>query len=100
MAFEGKIYVIADRINANLFRIAGIPTLEANKQEDVIEQMKVAESKGASLVVVLKHLVDDNNKIRGFARSIGLTLLIIPTKLANMEPIDVDKLLAKALGIG
>ncbi|MGC8572394.1 MAG: V-type ATP synthase subunit F [Caldisphaera sp.] len=100
LSTEGKMFVIGDRESANLFKLAGISIIDAYTQKEAEEGLKKAKEKGASLVVVLKHIVNDENSLRNLANSLNLTLLILPTKWAKAEPINIDKLLAKALGMG
>ncbi|MFP3227688.1 MAG: V-type ATP synthase subunit F [Caldisphaera sp.] len=96
----GKMFVIGDRESANLFKLAGIPIINAYNQKEAEDALKKAKEKGASLVVVLKHVVNDENSLRILANSLNLTLLVLPTKWSKAEPINIDKLLAKALGMG
>lgn len=100
MSNEGRLFVIGDRESTNIFRLAGIPAIEAYNQKEAEEGIKKAKDKGASLAIVLKHIVSDENSLRKIANSLNVTLLVLPTKWAKAEPINIDKMLAKALGMG
>ncbi|PMP60389.1 MAG: V-type ATP synthase subunit F [Caldisphaera sp.] len=100
LSVEGKVYIIGDKVSINLFRIAGIPTIEANSQKEVENKLKIAKDNGANMAIILKHLVTDEKSIRKIASALNLTILILPTKWSKAEPINIDKLLAEALGMG
>ena len=102
MSSAGRIVAVADKVNAPLFRSVGITVYEASSQEEAIGavQRALQREPDAVLVVVLKHLVEDEEQFR---RSLGETrvpVLVLPTRWARAEPINVEKLLARALGIG
>ncbi|AFZ70925.1 archaeal/vacuolar-type H+-ATPase subunit F [Caldisphaera lagunensis DSM 15908] len=100
LSSEGKLIVIGDRQSANLFKLAGITIIDANNQKEAEEGLKKAKEKGGTLAIILKHIVDDEASLRNLANSLNITLLILPTKWVKAEPINIDKLLAKALGMG
>ncbi|MCE4626065.1 MAG: hypothetical protein F7C82_01990 [Desulfurococcales archaeon] len=98
----GRVLVIADEVNAPLFRSVGLTVYEARDQKQVVETVDFAMKSlhDVSLIIVLKHLVEDEDSLRKSLEKYGVTLLILPTRWAKAEPINVDKLLAKALGLG
>lgn len=99
---KGRILVVADEINAPLFRSVGLTVYEARDQKQVVETVDFAMKSlhDVSLIIVLKHLVEDEDSLRKSLEKYGVTLLILPTRWAKAESINVDKLLAKALGLG
>lgn len=99
---EGRILVVSDEVSAPLFKSVGLTVREASDQKKVIEAVEQAfrEYSDVSLIIVLKHLVEDEDDLRRKLEKYGVTLLILPSKWAKAEPINVDKLLAKALGFG
>ncbi len=98
----GRILIAADRFNATLFRSAGLTVVEAENQDEVVREVILAARKyrDIALIIVLKHLVDEEDKLRKSLEDIGKPILILPTRWAKAEPINVEKLLAKALGFG
>jgi len=95
-----RVLVVSDRVNAPLFRSVGLRVVEAGGQAEAEAALKRAPAEGAALVIVLKHLVEDEDRLRKAAERAGVTLLILPTLWAKAEPINVERLLAKALGLG
>jgi len=98
----GRILVVADRYNSTLFKSAGLTVVEADSQEKIIEEVRYAfqRLRDIALVIVLKHLVEDEDSLRKALEDLGVPLLVLPTRWAKAEPINVEKLLAKALGFG
>lgn len=98
----GRVLVIADGVNSPLFRSVGLTVYEARDHKQVVETIDYAmrEHPDIAVVIVLKHLVEDEDSLRRVVEKHGVTLLILPTRWAKAEPINVDKLLAKALGFG
>ena len=98
----GRILVVADKYNSTLFRSAGLTVVEADSQEKVVEEVRFAfqRRRDIALIIVLKHLVEDEDSLRKALESLGVPLLVLPTRWAKAEPINVEKLLAKALGFG
>jgi len=98
----GRIVAVADKINAPLFRSVGMSVYEAEGQDEAVGAVRRAleRERDTVLVIVLKHLLEDED---GFRRALGdvpVPVLILPTRWAGAEPINVEKLLAKALGLG
>ncbi len=102
MTEHGSVIVVADRPNKPLFRSVGAIVYEAEKQEDAARAVRsaVRENPDAALVIVLKHLVEDEDSFRDSLGDVGVPVLILPTRWAKAEPINVDRILAKALGLG
>ncbi|MEB3807174.1 MAG: hypothetical protein GSR73_06640 [Desulfurococcales archaeon] len=98
----GTIVVVSDSVNAPLFRSVGFTVYEARDKKDLLDTISYAmqREQNAKLLIVLKHLVEDEDKLRRQVDQYDVTLLILPTRWAKAEPINVDKLLAKALGLG
>ena len=95
-----RLSVIGDRQSLTLFRMVGASTYEVQPGGDVEETVRKAAREGSRLVIVLKHVVTDEEKLRRVADQEGVTLLVLPTKWAKAEPINVEKLLMEALGLG
>ena len=99
-AGDTKLSVIGDRQSLVLFRMVGASTYEVQPGEDVEEAVRRAARDGSRLIIVLKHVVRDEERLRKAASQEGVTLLVLPTKWAKAEPINVEKLLMEALGLG
>ncbi|GBF09330.1 putative V-type ATP synthase subunit F [Aeropyrum pernix] len=97
----GRILAIVDRETAPLFMGVGASVVEVAGSEEVLDAIRrsVVEN-GVRIVLVLKHLVGDEESLRREADRLGVTLLIIPSMGEKAEPIDVKKLIARALGFG
>lgn len=100
MSVETSVAVIGDRLSLPLFRMVGMKVLEANSQGEAEEAVRRAAQAGSKIVVVLKHVVSDEERLREEAAKEGVTLLVLPTKWSKAEPINVEKLLMEALGLG
>lgn len=101
-AATGRVIVVSDEVNAPLFKSVGLTVLEALNQRQVVDSIAYAVKSypDVRVAIVLKHLVEDEDSLRRSAEGYGVTLLILPTRWAKAEPINVDKLLVKALGFG
>ena len=96
-----KAAVIGDRETLPLFRGLGFHAVEATSDDEVVRALRgIAGEGGYALVIVYKHVVKDEEAVRREAEKLGLPLLILPTRWAPAEPVDVNKLIAKALGFG
>jgi len=95
-----RVVVVSDRVNAPLFRSVGLHVVEASSQAEAEAALKRAPAEDAAIVIVLKHLVEDEDALRRAAEQAGVTLLVLPTLWAKAEPINVERILAKALGLG
>jgi len=102
MSFSSLLEVIADKYNSTLFRSVGLTVVEANNEADAVREARYYVKKlgDVALVIVLKHLVEDEDRFRKELEDLEVPLLILPTRWAKAEPINVEKLLAKALGFG
>lgn len=98
---RGKMLAIVDRETSPLFKSIGAITVEVSSWDEVVSAVESGASKhGARIVLVLKHLVEDEDSLRSRAERAGVTLLVLPSVQAKAEPIDVNKLIARALGFG
>lgn len=97
---ESKVLVVGDENSLALFRMAGMSVKVVSSQAEAEAAVSEAPAKGFSLVIVLRHVVSDEDSIRKIAKSAGVTLLLLPTKWSRGEPINVEKLLLQALGLG
>ena len=98
---RGKVLVVGDRLSLPLFRSVGLETVEASRQDDIIRAIGEAARRGdISLVIVLKHVVEDPDAVVRAAQEADIPILILPTLWSPAEKINVEKLLAKALGLG
>ncbi len=96
---KGKILVIGDKLNLPLFRSTGIHVEEADNSDEIVRILKNYNGR-INLAIVLKHTVDDQDKVLKTAEELDIPLLILPTLWSPAEKINVEKLLAKALGLG
>ena len=78
----------------------GAITKVVDNDEEIIKTLRKAAEDGIALAIVLKHIVEDEDRIKREARRLGITLLILPSRWSPAEPIDINKLIARALGLG
>lgn len=98
---EYKVAVVGDKYSNPLFRSAGLVTIEAFTYDDAVRKVvEAANRDDIGLIIVLKHLVEDEDDFRSRIKGVEKPVLVLPTKWATAEPINVDKLLARALGLG
>ena len=95
-----KVMVIGDEDTLPLFRSMGALTRVARNDDDIVKTLRKAVEDEVALAIVLKHVVSDEERVRREARRLGITLLILPSRWAPPEPIDINKLIARALGLG
>lgn len=96
-----KAAVIGDRETLPLFRGLGFHVEEATEDSEVIRALnRIATEGGYAFVLVYKHVISDEDAVRREAEKLGIPILILPTRWAPAEPVDVNKLIAKALGFG
>ena len=101
MALERKLAVIADRANIPLFKSVGAVTVEASSEEEALRAVEsLASRPDVGLVIVLRHIIEDEEEFRRKAEAAGVPILVLPTRWSRVEPINVDKLIARALGMG
>ena len=101
MEERARIAVVGDKYSVPLFRSIGMITEEAETQAEALSRVKALASQGdIGLIIVLKHLVEDEDSFRRETGSIGVPVLILPTRWSKAEPVNVDKLVARALGLG
>ena len=97
----GKVYVVGDRYTLPLFRGIGAVTREAYSAGEALDILREAVMAGAALVVVFKHILGEREEeFRREADKYGITVLVLPTRWAPAEPVNIEKLIAKALGLG
>ncbi len=99
-ASETRVIVIGDEQSIPLFRMMGMSVLKATNQSEAEEAVKRAVEQGYGLIIVLKHVVSDEERLRELASERGSVLLVLPTRWSKAEPINIEKLLAQALGLG
>jgi len=96
-----KAAVIGDKETIVLFRGLGFHVVHATGDEEVINAIRsLAKSGEYALVIVLKNAVEEENRVKDEARRLGLPILVLPTRKAPSKPIDINKLIARALGFG
>ncbi|MDM7275551.1 MAG: V-type ATP synthase subunit F [Thermoprotei archaeon] len=98
---KGKVAVVGDRETLPLFKSAGYTVVEAYSQSQALEAIARLESRGdIALVIVLKHILDDESKFKASLTKYKVPVFVLPTRWALGEPVDVNKIIAKALGLG
>ncbi len=96
-----KVLVVGDRFHNPLFKSAGMETVEADGLEGVVEKIREADRRGDyAVIIVLKHLVEDEQELRRRIQDVSTTVLVLPTRWSPGEPVNIDKLIASALGLG
>lgn len=100
-AAKGKVAVIGDRDSLPLFKSAGFHTEEASTQSQAADVIKRLSSMGDfSLVIVLRHILSDEERFKSQVSKYNIPVLILATTLSPQTPVDVNKLIAKMLGMG
>lgn len=98
---KGKVVVLGDRETLPLFRSAGFKTVEVLSQSQAVEVVNRMNAEGdVSLFIVLKHVLSDEER---FKRQVGgsrAPVFVLPTLHGKGEKVDVNKILARALGMG
>lgn len=98
---KGKVAIIGDRASLPLFKSAGFHTEEAASQSQAVEIVKrLSASSDFSLIIVLKHILSDEERFKTQASKFSVPVLVLATTLSPESPVDVNKLLTKVLGIG
>ncbi len=98
---RSRIAVVGDRYSIPLFRSVGMVVEEAETQAGALDKVRSLASRGdVGLIIVLKHLIEDEDSFRRVVSGLGVPVLILPTKWSRAEPVNVDKLVARALGLG
>ena len=98
--YKGGV-IIGDEESSLLFRALGFKMLIATNEDEVIDHLKnVAKEGRYALAIVLKHVIRDEGKVRDVAKKLGIPVLILPTRRAPSKPIDINALIARALGFG
>ncbi|MEM0366204.1 MAG: V-type ATP synthase subunit F [Acidilobaceae archaeon] len=98
---KGKVVVIGDRDTLPLFKSAGFKVLEAYSQSqalDIISRLELSDD--VALIIVLKHILDDVDRFKIQTLKFKTPVFILPTSWSPGESVDVNRLIAKALGVG
>ena len=97
---RGKVVVLGDRETLPLFKSAGFMTIEAYSQSQALSIIsRLQSSSDIALIIVLKHILDNEEEFKAKTADSHIPIFILPTLRSPGEPIDVNKLLAKALGL-
>ncbi|MCX8196378.1 MAG: V-type ATP synthase subunit F [Acidilobaceae archaeon] len=98
---KGKVAVLGDRDTLPLFKSAGFKTVEVLSQSQAVEAVfRLSASQEVSLIIVLKHVLSDEAKFKQQVAHSRVPVFVLPTLHAPGEKVDVNKILAKALGMG
>ena len=96
-----RVAVVGDKYNNPLFRSSGLLTVEAFNQDDAVSKVYELSRRGdVALIIVLKHLITDEDKFMNTVKDLDKPILILPTRWSKAEPVNIDKLIARALGLG
>ena len=99
-ATRGKVVVLGDRETLPLFKSAGFMTIEAYSQSQALSIIsRLQSSSDIALIIVLKHILDNEEEFKAKTADSSIPVFVLPTLRSPGEPIDVNKLLAKALGL-
>lgn len=98
---RGRVLVVGDRDTLPLFRAIGARVVEAANADEALEALRREAARGdIAVAIVLKHVVGDEDEFRSRAAGLGVPVLVLPSKWAEAKPVDVNKLVARALGLG
>jgi V/A-type H+-transporting ATPase subunit F len=99
-SLRGKVVVVGDRETLPLFRSAGFMTFEAYSQSQALNIVtRLQNSDDVVLIVVLRHILDNEEEFKAKTSGSRIPVFVLPTLWSPGEPLDVNKLLAKALGL-
>ncbi len=97
---RGRVVVVGDRETLPLFKSAGFTTIEAYSQSQALNVISGLQSSGdVVLIIVLKHIIDNEEEFKAKTANSRIPVFVLPTLWAPGEPLDVNRLLAKALGL-
>ncbi|MEN2999721.1 MAG: V-type ATP synthase subunit F [Acidilobaceae archaeon] len=97
---RGKVAVVGDRETLPLFKSAGFKTVEVLSQSQAVEAVSRLNMEGdVSLIIVLKHVLSDEARFKQQVAGSRAPVFILPTLFSKGEQVDVNKILAKALGM-
>jgi V/A-type H+-transporting ATPase subunit F len=97
---RGKVVVVGDRETLPLFKSAGFTTVEAYSQTQALNIVSRLQGSGdAVLIIVLKNIIDNEEEFKAKTAESRIPVFVLPTLWSPGEPLDVNKLLAKALGL-
>lgn len=98
---RGRVLVVGDRDTLPLFKAVGARVAEAGSAEEALEALRREASRGdIAVAIVLKHVIGDEEEFRARASGLGVPVLVLPSRWAEAKPVDVNKLVARALGLG
>ncbi len=98
--YKGGV-VIGDEESSLLFRALGFKMLIATNESEVLGHLKdIAKEGKYALAIVMKHVIKNEENVRSEAKKLGISILVLPTRKAPSKPIDINILIAKALGFG
>jgi vacuolar-type H+-ATPase subunit F/Vma7 len=96
-----KGVVIGDEETTLLFKALGFKTVLAKNEKEVINSLRsIAQDETYGLAIVVKHVIENEERVREEARRLGLPVLILPTIKSPSKPININVLIARALGFG
>ena len=99
-AARGRVVVLGDRDTLPLFKSAGFTTVEAYSQSQALNIIaRLQESSDIALIIVLKHILSNVEEFKAKTAESKIPVFVLPTLWSPGEPLDVNKLLAKALGL-
>lgn len=97
---RGRVVVLGDRETLPLFKSAGFTTIEAYTQSQALSIIsRLQSSSDIALIIVLKHILDNEDEFKSKTLNSRIPVFVLPTPWSPGEPLDVNKLLAKALGL-
>ena len=98
-----RIVVMADEVTCTAFRLLGAETIAVNDHEEAIKVLnEIRMRDDVGVVLVAQHIIAPiKEEIENMASKIRTPIIsFLPTKQMPGEPIDMRKLLMKALGFG
>lgn len=100
---KGSIVVVGDKYTVKSFSLVGVKGYSVERPEEAREILRVlSNSPDVALVMITKEVADMVPDLveRLGSRSGIPVFTVIPSRWADVRPVDASSLLKKALGIG
>jgi len=97
-----KVLVIAEVDTATIYRMLGCEVIEVDDPEKLVRELKANEKREDIGIILLSNELSKpvKQEINGIIAKSDKLISFIPTQRSKGEPVDMRKLLLKALGFG